>query len=826
MAENKYQAAEIEQKWQHRWDADKLYHASVDKSKPAYYALTMYPYPSGDLHMGHWYAMVPSDTRARWMRMCGHNVLFPIGFDSFGLPAENAAISRGIHPKTWTYDNIARMRGQLRSMGAMFDWEREVVTSDPSYYKWTQWFFRKLYDMGLAYKKLAPVDFCPTCNTTLAREQVWGDDRHCERCQTPVIRKDLDQWFFKITSYADELLDFSKIDWPERVQTMQTNWIGRSTGAAVTFKTAQGDYPIPIFTTRPDTLWGATFMVLAPEHPVVPRLIQDDRRAEVEAYIASATRATEIERLATDKEKTGVFTGTYAINPVNQERIPIWIADYVLMSYGTGAIMAVPAHDERDFAFARRYDLPIRVVIAPPGWSPDRTLTAAYTSTEAGVMVNSGPFDGTPVQEAMPKVIAWLEAQGLGEGEVQYRLHDWLISRQRYWGAPIPIVECATCGIVPVPYEDLPVLLPDDVQFMPTGESPLKFHTLFQQVQCPRCGREARRETDTMDTFMCSSWYQYAYMNPRWKAEAPLHADDIPYDPAEGAYWLPVDIYTGGIEHATMHLLYTRFFTKAMRDMGVVNFDEPMLRLYNQGTILGEDREKMSKSRGNVIAPDDLVQKYGADTVRGYLMFGFRWHLGGPWDSSGILGVQRFLERVWELLWLMPTATGTASDDQVREIRRKQHQTIRKVSQDVERFAFNTMIAALMEYSNYLLQAKTTPIVTHLAWDAAIRTLVLLMAPAFPHVAEELWQRIGGDYSVHQQAWPAWDEELAAEELLTIVVQINGKLRDRFLAPADIDEEEAKARALACDGVRRHLNGKQPQKVIYVPGRLVNIVVK
>jgi leucyl-tRNA synthetase len=567
-------------------------------------------------------------------------------------------------------------------------------------------------------------------------------------------------------------------------------------------------------------------MVLAPEHPLVPELIQDDRRAEVEAYIASATRATEIERLATDKEKTGVFTGAYAINPVNQEHIPIWIADYVLMSYGTGAIMAVPAHDERDFAFARRYDLPIRVVIAPPDWTPGQALDAAYTSTTAGVMVNSGPFDGTPVQEAIPLVVAWLEAQQLGQGGVQYRLHDWLISRQRYWGAPIPMMECAACGIVPVPYEELPVLLPDDVQFMPTGESPLKFHTTFLQVRCPQCGGEAQRETDTMDTFMCSSWYQYAYMNPHWKATEPVHANDIPFDPEEGAYWLPVDMYTGGIEHATMHLLYTRFFTRAMRDMGVVAFDEPMLRLYNQGTILGEDREKMSKSRGNVIAPDDLVHKHGADTVRGYLMFGFRWHLGGPWDSSGILGVQRFLERVWDLVGVAPGATGTPTDDQVRELRRKQHQTIRKVSQDIERFAFNTMIAALMEYTNYLLQARITAVVTHPAWEAAIRTLVLLMAPAFPHVAEELWERIGGDYSVHQQSWPVWDEELAAEELLTIVVQINGKLRDRFLAPADLSEAEARERALACEGVQRHLDGKQPLKIVYVPGRLVNVVVK
>jgi leucyl-tRNA synthetase len=826
MTQKAYQATEIEQRWQQRWAADRLYHATVDPSKPKYYALTMYPYPSGDLHMGHWYAMVPSDVRARWMWMRGYNVLFPIGFDSFGLPAENAAIKRGIHPKTWTYDNIERMRGQLRSMGAMFDWQREVITSDPHYYKWTQWFFRKLFDMGLAYKKLAPVDFCPTCNTTLAREQVWGDDRHCERCDTPVIRKDLDQWFFKITAYAEELLDFSKLHWPERVRAMQTNWIGRSTGATVIFKTEQGGHDMPIFTTRPDTLWGATFMVLAPEHPLVARITPDAYRADVEAYAAKATRATEIERLATDKEKTGVFTGAYAINPVNQERLPIWIADYVLMSYGTGAIMAVPAHDERDFAFAQKFDLPIRMVIAPPDHDRHTPLAAAYTSTEAGVMVNSGTFDNTPVQEAVPKVVAWLEEYGLGKGAVTYRLHDWLISRQRYWGAPIPMIDCAACGIVPVPYEELPVLLPDDIEFMPTGESPLKYHQGFRTVQCPACGGAAQRETDTMDTFMCSSWYQYAYMNARWKATEPLHADDIPYDPQEGAYWLPVDQYTGGIEHATMHLLYTRFFTKAMRDMGVIHFDEPMIRLYNQGSILGEDGEKMSKSRGNVIAPDDLVQEYGADTVRGYLMFGFRWHLGGPWNSSGILGVQRFLERVWDLLTVPPTVSGAATEAQVRELRRKQHQTVRKVHQDLEGFAFNTMISALMEYNNYLWRVRETTVVTHAAWGEALRTLILLMAPAFPHLAEELWTASGSPYSVHRQAWPSWDDDLAAEEMLTIVVQVNGKLRDKFQVPADIAEEEAKSHALACEGAQRHMDGKRPVQVIYIPGKLVNIVVK
>jgi leucyl-tRNA synthetase len=850
----KYNPQAIEPKWQQRWESDGLYRAVINHDQPKYYAMTMYPYPSGDLHMGHWYAMAPSDTRARWLRMKGYNVVFPMGFDSFGLPAENAAIKRGIHPKEWTYANIERMRQQLRSMGAMFDWEREAITSDPSYYKWSEWFFLKLYHMGLAYKTMAPVDFCPHCNTTLAREQVWGEDRHCERCGTPVIKKDLNQWFFKITAYADELLDFSELNWPDRVRAMQTNWIGRSEGAEVIFTTEKGGHEIPIFTTRPDTLWGATFMVLAPEHPLVKELTTDEHRAEVEAYVAQATRQTEIDRLAVDKDKSGVFIGAYAINPVNQERIPIWIADYVLMTYGTGAIMAVPCGDERDFEFATKYNLPIPVVVAPKDWD-GQPFTEAYT--EPGRMVNSGPFndyptigkytleewtreladkyglpaDLTPETEGRQAVTRWLEENGIGKFAVTYRLRDWLISRQRYWGCPIPMIDCPSCGIVPVPFEELPVLLPEDVQFMPTGESPLKYHEGFRQVTCPQCGsEEAERETDTMDTFMCSSWYQYAYMDPTWKDGETLSADDIPFNPVEGGYWLPVDQYTGGIEHATMHLLYTRFFTKAMRDMGVVDFDEPMNALFNQGIILGEDREKMSKSRGNVIAPDDLVQEYGADTVRGYLMFGFRWDQGGPWDSTGILGVQRFMERVWDLVTgEQPEGEGSQPTKiQLRDLRRRQHQAIRRVTNDIEDFSFNTMVAGLMEYTNALIAARSAApaLVNHPAWSEAIQTLVLLMAPGFPHIAEELWAQIGQPYSVHQQSWPTWDEELVKEDVVEIAIQINGKVRDKIEVPTEIGSEDAKAQALAAEGVQRYLAGNTPVKVIYVPGRLVNIVVK
>ena len=541
-----YNPAEIEPRWQARWENDGLYRSDIDLSRPKYYALTMLPYPSGDLHIGHWYAMTPSDARARYMRMRGYNVLFPMGFDSFGLPAENAAIKRGVHPKKWTYRNIERMRVQLRSMGAMYDWRREAVSADPEYYRWTEWFFAQLFKHGLAYRKMSPVDWCPTCNTTLAREQVWGDDRHCERCSTPVIKKDLEQWFFRITDYADELLDFSHTDWPERVRTLQTNWIGRSEGASVVFHTETGD-ALEIFTTRPDTLWGATFMVLAPEHPLVAKITTPDRQAAVDDYVLQATRQSDIQREATDKEKTGVFTGGYAVNPVNDERIPIWIADYVLMTYGTGAIMAVPAHDQRDFEFARKFGLEVRVVIQPETLAPIDAAEMTEAAPAFGVMVNSGPLTGTPGPEAFERIIAHLEANDLGKRAINYRLRDWLISRQRYWGAPIPIVYCPEHGAVVVPDEQLPVLLPDDVAWRPTGESPLKLHPTWKDAACPQCGRPGVRETDTMDTFMCSSWYHLRYLSPKFA--------DGPFDQAEYDYWMPVDTYTGGIEHANMHLL-------------------------------------------------------------------------------------------------------------------------------------------------------------------------------------------------------------------------------------------------------------------------------
>jgi leucyl-tRNA synthetase len=916
-----YNPAEIESKWQAQWESDGLYHADIEPSRPKHYALTMLPYPSGDLHIGHWYAMTPSDARARFMRMKGYNVLFPMGFDAFGLPAENAAIKHRIHPKEWTYANITRMRTQLMSMGAMFDWRREAVSADPEYYRWSQWYFTQLFKHNLAYRKMSPVDWCPNCNTTLAREQVWGDDRHCERCGTPVVRKNLEQWFFRTTNYAEELLDFSQMDWPERVQTLQTNWIGRSEGAAVIFQTEQGD-SLEVYTTRPDTLWGATFMVLAPEHSLVRRITSPGQQREVEAYILQAGRQTDIQREAIDKEKTGVFTGGYAINPVNGQRIPIWIADYVLMTYGTGAIMAVPAHDERDFQFAVNFGLPILPVIdrpdqltksyAPPGtmgsgfpealrgedipfiednghiyisipadkiqtyiqlaqeyvqskawnevigtswffifedgvleWnstesertildrckqlepnvSEKRTLMEMLWSCEFyrealfhdayGTMIHSGVFSGTTGEIAKRQVIHWLEEQGFGRGSVNYRLRDWLISRQRYWGAPIPMVYCPEHGAVPVPDEQLPVLLPDDVEWLPTGESPLKLHPTWKKTSCPICGSPAERETDTMDTFMCSSWYHLRYLSPTF--------DRGPFNPAEYDYWMPVDTYTGGIEHATMHLIYTRFFHKAGRDMGIMKGPEPMQQLRNQGIILGEDSEKMSKSRGNVISPDDLVRRYGADTIRAYLMFFARWDMGAPWNSSGIEGTARWLRRTWAL-FTEAGGSGNADAKTLRDFRRKLHQTLRRVTHDFETFEFNTIVSSLMELMNEMYKARERGVYGTVEWAEATDIYLRMLAPVSPHISEELWAAIGKPYSIHTQSWPSVDEEAAAEEMITLVVQVNGKLRDRITVPVGISEADAKMTALASEAVQKLLEGIPPRKVIVVLGKLVNIV--
>jgi leucyl-tRNA synthetase len=813
-----YNPKEIEKKWQQRWAKDKLYEVNEDDPRPKWYALTMFPYTSGDLHIGHWYPMAPSDVHARYKRMQGYNVLHPMGFDAFGLPAENAAIKRGIHPFTWTMQNIDNMRRQLKSIGAIYDWSREVITCLPDYYKWTQWFFLKLYERGLAYRAKAPVNWCPQCQTVLANEQVVGEGI-CERCDTPVVRRDLEQWFFRITAYADELLEFEGIDWPERIKIMQRNWIGRSFGTEISFAL---DHPgvkekeIRVFTTRPDTTFGVTFMVLAPEHPLVAKLTAPDKKAEVEAYIARTRRQSEIERLSTEREKDGVFIGAYCTNRLNGEKVPVWIADYVLLSYGTGAVMAVPAHDERDFAFAKKYNLPIPVVIAPPGWDGSE-LEAAYI--EPGTMVNSGQFNNLPSQKGMEAVSEFLEKKGWGKRTVSYKLRDWLISRQRYWGAPIPMIYCDKCSVVPVPEKDLPVLLPEDAEFKPTGESPLKYNEKFVNTTCPKCSGPAKRETDTMDTFMCSSWYFLRYASPHYEKAA--------FDPEKVKYWLPVDLYTGGAEHAVMHLFYARFFIKAIRDMGLVDFGEPFTRLFNQGIIIAQKR-KMSKSRGNVVNPDDYVAELGADAVRAYLMFIAPWEQGGEWDDSGISGISRWLNRLWGLVlggyeW-SESAGGQLKAE--RELERLSHQTIRRVTQDLERLRLNTMIAALMEFTNHLTRVKEEGAVSATAWELAVDNLLLLLAPTAPHLAEELWQRTGHQYSIHNQDWPNWNEELAREEEITLVVQVNGRLRDRITVSASVTEDEAKKLALESEKVKPHIEGKEVAQVVYVPGRLVNLVVK
>ena len=823
-----YLPQEIEAKWQKYWEEQGLLDFDFASEKPKFYMLTMLPYPSGDLHIGHWYAMAPSDSYARFMKMQGNEVFFPIGFDAFGLPAENAAIKNNIHPKTWTYANIERMQKQLRTMGNMFAWKNEVVSCDPEYYKWSQWFFLKMLENDLAYREHAPVDYCNQCQTTLAREQVWGEDRVCERCQNPVVKKKLNQWKLRITKYADELLDFDGLDWPERVRTMQQNWIGRSEGVEFSLKVSGYDnLNFLVFTTRPDTVFGMTFCVLAPEHELVDQITTSQQKIAVEAYKESAQKKNEIERTAEGQEKDGVFTGTFAINPMNGDSVPIWIADYVLASYGTGAIMAVPGHDERDFHFARKYDLPTPVVVVAQqelDSIPDGdNLSEPILLKEGSVMVNSQNFDGSLWPESYNRVADMMEKEGFGERRINFRLHDWLISRQRMWGTPIPIVYCESCGMQQVPYEELPVVLPDDAEFKPTGESPLKYHEGFLKTKCPNCGADAERETDTMDTFICSSWYYYAYVAPYWKKGETLKKNDQPWDVEKIRNMCPVDQYTGGIEHATMHLLYFRFYTKALSDMGMLDFREPTKRLFNQGMILGEDHEKMSKSRGNVVNPDDLVQKYGTDTVRAYLMFLGPWDAGAPWNPHGIEGLARFFKGVWKLCQMEAPETVSVKTETEKQLRKTLHQTIKKTGEDLEHFRFNTAIAALMSFRNVLKSVPETA--GSDVWQKCLEGMLLMLAPIAPHIAEELWQKIKPNSgSIHQQAWPEYDESLIVEEMVTMVVQINGKVRDRIEMTAGINKEEAQKAALEAPKVQSYLEGMQISKVIVVPERLVNIV--
>ena len=816
--ELRYDPVAIDKKWQDRWEKDEIHRVNNEDPRPKWYEMTMYPYPSGDLHIGHWYAMAPADCHARFRRMQGYNVLHPIGFDAFGLPAENAAISRGIHPHTWTMDNIANMRRQLRSIGAVYDWDREVVCCLPEFYRWNQWLFIQFYKAGLAYRGKAPVVWCPSCQTVLANEQVLNGG--CERCGATITRRDLEQWFLRITDFADRLLDFQGLeDWPDRILTMQTNWIGRSEGVEIGFDISEYGLEtkeIKTFTTRIDTVFGVTFIVLAPEHPLVEQLTTEDQRAAVADYTEKARRTSEIDRMSTETEKAGVPLGSYAVNRLNGERVPIYIGDYVLMGYGSGAVMGVPAHDTRDFAFARKYGLPVRVVIAPITWDGS-DLAEAYL--DDGFMTNSGKYEGMTDDEGKKAIADDIEKNNWGRRTVSYRLRDWIISRQRYWGTPIPMVYCDQCGIVTASEDSLPVLLPPDADFKPTGESPLASNADFVNTACPQCSDPARRETDTMDTFFDSSWYMLRYLDPKY--------DDGPFDPALARQWMPVDQYTGGAEHAVMHLLYSRFFIKALHDMGILDFEEPFLRLYNQGVILGEDHEKMSKSRGNVVNPDDVVGQLGADAVRCFLMFIGPWDQGGPWSDVGIIGTARWLNRVWDLVERDSTSLDAAGLDpeSVRQTQRVLHQTIRKCHNDLDQFKFNTAIAALMEFSNHLNRVWADSSVDSATWNQCVENFLLLLAPMAPHFTEELWERKGLVYSIHQQNFPTWDEELAANDMITLVVQVNGKVRDRLSVPADIGEAAAQAQALTSPRVQSYTQGKEVAKTVYVPGRLVNLVL-
>ncbi|HUR15990.1 MAG TPA: leucine--tRNA ligase [Candidatus Limnocylindrales bacterium] len=828
----RYDPIEIEPRWQQRWDELGLHKTDLDDdSRPRYYVLTMYDYPSGDLHIGHWFVKTPTDAISRYKRMQGFNVFFPVGFDSFGLPAENAAIRSGVHPRAWTLANIDKMRRQLKSMGATWDWSAEVVTSDADYYRWNQWFFLKFLENDLAYREMAPVDWCPKDQVVLAREQVIGTDRVCWRCGTQVIKRDLEQWFFRTTKYADEYLSYDGIDFPDPIRVMQTNWVGRSEGAEVVFTTDGGD-PLPVFTTRPDTLFGATFMVLAPEHPLVEKLTAPDRKADVEAYLAATRRKSEIDRLSTDREKTGVPVGAFATNPINGEQIPIWIADYVLAGYGTGAIMAVPAHDERDFSFAQKFGLSIRQVVAPPSVAEsgaEADLSEAYSAHTADeVLVNSGDFTGMLAVEGGRRITRALEKDGRGKSAVTYRLRDWLISRQRAWGTPIPVVYCKTdqsCGIVPVPFEQLPVLLPEDFEFKPGGGNALETDERFTETTCPQCGGPGRRETDTMDTFMDSSWYWWRYLS--------AGKTDGPIDTGRAAQWTPVAQYTGGAEHAVMHLLYARFFTKALNDLGLVHEREPWLRLFNQGQILGADGERMSKSRGNVQDPDELVSRYGADTVRLFLMFMGPWDQGGPWSPTGIEGVHRFLRRVWTVVLdprgreaVEPSARITAE-----ELQREAHRAVAKVTEDHEGFRYNTMISVLMELTNAMFRGRGTDVVDSNEWDETCRLLLLMLAPIAPHISEDLWSRRlagrGEEWrSVHQERWPEFDASLVAETEIELPIQINGKLRDVVNVPAGLSEIEIEQIVMSRDKVQAQLARMEVVRVIHVRDRMVNVVVK
>jgi leucyl-tRNA synthetase len=814
---------EIESKWKKYWEENNNFKIDLKSVKNKLYTLVMFSYPSSDkLHLGHWFNYAPTDTWARFKKMQGYDIFEPMGFDSFGLPAENYAVKTGVHPNITTDNNIKYIREQLKAIGAMYDWDHEVITSHPDYYKWTQWLFLKLYEKGLAYRDKAAVNWCPKDQTVLANEQVV--DGACERCGTPVTKKKLTQWFFKITDYADELLEGLKdLDWPEKTKLMQENWIGKSRGLKIKFKVENHpDKIIEVFTTRPDTLFGVTYMVLAPEHPLVKELTLPEYKDAVEKYIDDALKSSEIERLATTREKTGIFSGSYAVNPINNKKVPIWIGDYVLATYGTGAVMAVPAHDSRDFEFAKKFNLPIEKVILKKGENPEYELKEAFT--EKGAMINSAEYNGLISTEGGKKIGDDLSDKNLAEWTTQYRLRDWLVSRQRYWGVPIPIIHCESCGEIPVPQEQLPVLLPEDVDFNPHGTSPLATSKNFVNTTCPKCGKEAKREVDTMDTFVCSSWYYLRYPD--------AHNDKEAFDKELINKILPVDKYVGGAEHATMHLLYSRFITKALRDMGYLKFDEPFISLVHQGVIKGPDGMRMSKSKGNVVNPETYIEKYGGDVFRLYLMFGFAYMDGGPWDDSGIAAVDRFLNRIWRLLEIVKEdfyiKEGSNNFDKPETaLRRVLHNSIKGIVDDTERFHFNTSISRLMELTNELykyIQTRTQDDYNKEFLNATIKDLILLISPFTPHLGEELWEMIGEKASIFEQPYPKYNEEYLAVNEIEWVIQINGKIRDRITGDVNLSKEDAEKMALDSPRIKELLAGKTIRKVIVVPKKLVNIV--
>ena len=809
----------IDKKWQDKWAESGLYKFDPNKEGEKLYVLEMFSYPSGSqLHAGHWFNYGPVDSWARFKRMQGYNVFQPMGFDAFGLPAENFAIKTGIHPQDSTIKNIAKMEEQLKAMGAMFNWDNEVVTCSPEYYKWTQWLFLKLYEKGLAYRKKAPVNWCPSCQTVLANEQVV--DGACERCSTEVTKKDLTQWFFKITDYADELLDkLDGLDWPEKTVSMQKHWIGRSTGSQVNFKVKDSDLNFDVFTTRVDTLCGVSYVVLAPENPLVDEIVSAEQKEAVENYKEEAKKQSDIERQSISREKTGVFTGAYAIHPLTGKEVPIWVGDYVLATYGTGAVMAVPAHDERDFAFAEKFNLPINRVIEAKDGS-ETTLPFC----EHGILVNSGEFDGLTTDEAKEKIVEKLASMGLGEKKVNFRLRDWLVSRQRYWGAPIPVVYCEECGIVPVPESQLPVELPYDVEFDPDGKSPLAKSEAFVNTTCPHCGKPAKRETDTLDTFVCSSWYYLRYPDNK-NTEAPFNPELI-------NKMLPVDKYVGGPEHACMHLLYARFITKALRDMGYLNFDEPFTSLTHQGLILGPDGLKMSKSKGNTISPDDYIKEYGADVFRMYLMFGFAYTEGGAWSDDGIKSVNRFVERIERIIDTAREAISkgennkTTMDKAEKELNYWRHNTIKSVTDDTDKLQFNTAIARMMEFINALSKYTQEKEMNLDFLKDVVSDYLRLLAPFAPHFSEEQWSLLGNSYSIFNEAWPKFDPKALVKDEVEIAIQVNGKIKNKIMVSSDLDEEGIKAAALADEKIIASTEGKTVVKVIVIKGRLVNIVVK